>query len=319
VTICPCCGFKSEVVLNSVSSDGCSSCGARSVGEPLPRPERELPSYGRSLLLAVMGTLMVLTFLTQTFVALTQRASRGAKTTLAFFSMIPFDVALWFDAAQTAAWRLKWVMIPATIFVLWSSRKLYRSIVQSPARFCGRSYARNGYLASALVPLVILILIGVSVPKRLALRQDGIDAGANALAYTFNRAIFEYSVKFERVPNELNDLRQLPDADGSIAAALNSFDPAMYPNAYRPSAEIAAKQKPSTLRGAVIRHASLSTSGDETLNEGLSFTNYDLRLPGPDKLMGTEDDLILRDGVITKAADAPRRGGTGTVTKNHQP
>jgi hypothetical protein len=266
-----------------------------------------------------MGTLMVLTFLTQTFVALTQRASRGAKSTLAFFSMIPFDVVSWFDAAETAAWRLKWVMIPATIFVLWSSRKLYRSIVQSPTRFCGRRYARNGYLASALVPLAILILIGVSAPKRLEDRRLGIEAGGNALANTFNRAIFEYSVKFGRVPNDLSDLRQLPDADGSIAAALNTFDPTMYPNAYRPSAEIASKQKPSTLRGAVIRNASINTSADETLNEGLSFTNYDLRLPGSDKLMGTDDDLILRDGVITKAADAPRRGGTGTATKTPQP
>ena len=126
VTICPCCGFKSESALQAVTGDGCSSCGARSVGEALPRPEHELPSYGRSLLLAVMGSLMVLTFLTQTFVALTQRASRGATSTLAFFSMIPFDVMAWLAAAETAAWRLKWVMIPVTIVVLYGSQKLYR-------------------------------------------------------------------------------------------------------------------------------------------------------------------------------------------------
>jgi hypothetical protein len=319
VTICPCCGFKSESVLNTASSAGCSSCGARAVGEALPRPEHELPSYGRSLLLAVTGTLMVLAFLTQIFVALTQRASRGATSTVAFFSMIPFDLVSWLEAAETAAWRLKWVIIPVTILVLFGSRKLYRSISQSPTRFCGRRYARNGYLASLMVPLAILILIGASAPKRLEDRRQGIEAGANALAHTFNRAIFEYSVKFERVPNELNDLRQLPDADGSIAAALNSFDPATYPNAYRPSAELAAKQKPRTLRGAVIRNASINTAADETLNEGLSFTNYDLRLPGPDKLLGNEDDLILRDGVILKAADAQRHSGASTATKNRQP
>ncbi len=70
MTICPCCGFKVEGTL----SQGCASCGACSVGEALPKPEHELPSYGRSLLLAVTGLLMVLVFLTQTIIALVQRA-----------------------------------------------------------------------------------------------------------------------------------------------------------------------------------------------------------------------------------------------------
>ena len=68
MTICPCCGFKFEGNLR----EGCGSCGALSVGEALPRPEHELPSYGRSLLLAVTGSLMVLVFLTQTIIALMQ-------------------------------------------------------------------------------------------------------------------------------------------------------------------------------------------------------------------------------------------------------
>jgi hypothetical protein len=78
------------------------------------------------------------------------------------------------------------------------------------------------------------------------------------------------------------------------------------------------KQKPRTLRGAVIRNASLNTAADDSLSdslgEGLSFTNYELRLPGPDKITGTEDDLVVRDGVITKASETPRRVGSTTVT-----
>lgn len=298
--------------MSTVSGDGCLSCGARAVGEPLPRPEHELPSYGRSLLLAVMGTLMVLAFLTQTFVALTQRASRGATSTLAFFSMIPFDLVAWFAAAEAAAWRLKWVMIPATILVIYASRKLYRSIAESPARFCGRSYARNGYLASVLVPLTILILIGVTVPRRLELRRQGIEAGFMAQGYRIDRALIEYREAFGTLPSELANLRRLPDADGSIAAALQSVDA----GGYKVSAEVAAKQKPRPLRGAVIANASLTSPADETLDEGLSFTNYDLRLPGYDKVLFTDDDLIVRDGVITKATDAPVRGRIPNVTKN---
>jgi hypothetical protein len=62
VTICPCCGFKFEGHL----SNGCKGCGARSVGEPLPRPEFELPAYGRPLLLVITGALMVIGFLVET-------------------------------------------------------------------------------------------------------------------------------------------------------------------------------------------------------------------------------------------------------------
>ena len=311
VTICPCCGSKSE----SDFGHGCKACGARSVGEPLPRPDQLLPAYGRSLLLAVTGSLMVLVFAIQTFLALTQRSSRGASSTLAFFSMIPFDFWSWVSAAETAAWQLKFVMIPVSIFALWGGRKIYRSITAAPANFCGVRYARNGYMASAAVPLLILILIGVTVPERLRQRERGIEAGINAVGYTFDRAIFEYSLKYQRVPNDLNDLRLLPDANGSIAAALRTLDPVTYPNAYRPYAELAAKQKPHTLRGAVIRNASLSSAPDEQLaGEVLSFTGYELRLPGADKLMGTDDDLMVRDGIISKASDSTKRLGSAAAS-----
>jgi hypothetical protein len=301
--------------------DGCQACGARSVGEPLPRPEHELPSYGRSLLLVVMGTLMVLTFLTQTIIALVQRsAARVATSPLALASIVPLDWRPWLAAAETAAWRLKWVMIPATALVIFASRKLYRSMKSAPASFCGQRYARNGYLASAAVALLVLILIGVTVPARLRHRAWGNEAGANIAGLTFARAIFDYSAKFERVPNDLNDLRQLPDPDGSIAEALNGLDSSTYSNAYRPYAEVAATQKPRTLRGDVIRNASINSVPDVPLSERLSFTNYELSLPGADKITGTEDDLIVRDGVVSKASETPRRGvSTTSAAQKRQP
>jgi len=315
VTICPCCGFKSDGVL----SDGCQSCGAQPVGEPLPRPEHELPSYARSLVLAVTGTLMVLVFLTQTIIALAQRSTRGATSNLAAFSMIPFsDLWSWIPAAETAAWRLKWVMIPVTVLVLFGSRKLYRSMLAEPSRFCGQRYARNGYLASATVPLLILILIGVTVPKRLRQRQLGIRAGINANIYRTDRALNEYREKFGTLPSDLKDLSRLPDADGSLAAALKNIDA----SGYTVNSEVAAvpTKKPRPLRGAVILNASVSPAGDEALSGGLSFTNYELPLPGPDNLKGTEDDLIVLDGVTYKASETPRRGVSATsAAQKRQP
>jgi hypothetical protein len=298
VTICPCCGFKFQGAL----SQGCAVCGARPVGEPLPRPENELPSYGRSLLIVVTGLLMVLVFLTQTILALVKRPP------------VSLDLWSWIAAAETAAWRLKWVAIPATIVVLWGSRKIYRSMLRTPSRFCGLGYARCGLMASALVTMLIAVLIGVTVPERLRRRQRGIEAGIQALGYTYDRALFEYREKYGKLPGELKDLRDLPDPDGSIAAALNNFKPEWFATAYKPTADLAATQKPVTLRGTVIRNASLSNAPEETLGEGLSFTNYTLRLPGEDNLMGTEDDWIVRDGLITRVAPPVRRAVNPTAS-----
>ena len=69
----------------------------------------------------------------------------------------------------------------------------------------------------------------------------------------------------------------------------------------------------------MIRNASISTA-DDAPGERLSFTNYELPLPGPDKIMGTEDDLIVRDGVIYNASELPRRGAnTAASTQSRKP
>jgi len=289
MTICPCCGFKFVGSL----ADGCESCGAQSVGEALPRPENELPAFGRSLLLTVAGALMLVAFVTQTIIALVQKA----PASIGFWSVVA--------AAETAAWRLKWVAIPVTILVLWAGRKLYRSIFDEPLRFCGLRYARAGLLTSILVPALVLLLIGVTVPERLRNRQRAIDAGVHAQGYTIDRALLEYRIQFGTLPTDLKDLTRLPDKDGSIAAALAGVDVTGY-KATADLAALPAKKRPP-LRGAVIMNASINSATDDLPSEGVSFTNYELPLAGQDKLFGTEDDFIVRDGVITKASEVVRR------------
>lgn len=289
MTVCPCCGFKFAGSL----AVGCESCGAQSVGEALPRPENELPAFGRSLLLTVAGSLMLIAFVTQTIIALVQKA----PSSIGFWSVVA--------AAETAAWRLKWIAIPLMILVLWAGRKLYRSILDEPSRFCGLRWARTGLLTSIVVPGLVLFLIGVTVPERLRNRQRAIDAGVHAQGYTIDRALLEYRIQFGTLPTDLKDLTRLPDKDGSIAAALAGVDVSGY-KATADLAALPAKKRPA-LRGAVIMKASINSTTDDLPSEGVSFTNYELPLAGQDKLFGTEDDFIVRDGVITKASEVVRR------------
>ena len=307
MTICPCCGSKN----NGDWSNGCA-CGARSVGEPLPRPDHELPSYSRALILTVSGSLMVLVLIVQTINAFLQKLPTS-KTYTEAFSVVRgslLEFWMWAAAAETAAWQLKWVAIPATLFTLFAGRQMYRSVKESPAKFCGLSYARSGFIASAAVPVLIAVLIGATVPERIRQRNDGILAGQRAIGLAVDRVMFQYKQEFGSYPASTDDLKRLPDPDGSIAALLRDIEGAEY----KASAEVAAvpTKQPKRLRGAVIRNASLDT--EESINESLSFTEFELRLPGYDKQLGTEDDIVVEEMVVSNATtDPPRRPGATTA------
>ncbi|HEY6803352.1 MAG TPA: hypothetical protein VI306_07220 [Pyrinomonadaceae bacterium] len=298
MTICPCCGFKFHGSL----ADGCTACGAYSVGQALPRPAHELPSYGRSLALVVSGSVIVLVFVTQTIIAMAQRSS-GAHGRL-------FQFWQWVAAGETAAWRLKWISIPVMFVTLWAGLKIYRSIKAQPQRFCGVNYARRSLLASATVALLIATLIGITVPARMRQRDMAIKAGIMSDYYTVDAALTAYQIKYKTYPADLRELTsRIPDPNGRLAAALNTYDPA----GYHPSADVAAvapTEEARTLRGAVIRKASFSAATDDAAPNGIAFTNYELRLPGEDKILGTDDDWIARDGVIMKLSDVAK-GGVG--------
>jgi hypothetical protein len=133
-----------------------------------------------------------------------------AQTVLAVFqkSLDPFGAWSWITAAQTAAWRLKWVSIPLLIVTVWLGRKLYRSIKLNPEKFCGLKHARRGVFATSFVLFLIAVLIGVTVPERLRQRQMAKDATVKAHYYRFEAATFEYQVRYQTYPADIADLRK---------------------------------------------------------------------------------------------------------------
>jgi hypothetical protein len=220
-------------------------------------------------------------------------AQGSGRISLRFWSIV--------SAGEVAAWRLKWLALPVAIFALWGGSRLVRSIKNSSSRFGGLRLARAGFVVSAAVTVLIATLIGITIPERLRQRQLSIDAEFYAQGYTIQRALLEYRDVHGTLPSALTDLRELPDPDGAIAAALNHADP----TGYKATALLASatKTKPRSIR--VDRNSPTTPSPDALLGNGLSFTNYDLRLPGQDKILGTDDDLIMRDGIIMKVSELP--------------
>ena len=278
--ICPACGSNVEGQLCL----GCPACGARAVGPPLAKPEHHLLSYGPAIATIVGGGLMLVGFLTSTIVAWI--TTRGTV------------VALWaiIGAGEVAAWQLKWVSIPIAAAGVWGGSRLLRNVRTEPGKFGGLRLARAGYSMAVATVLLIATLISITVPERLRRRQWALEAAINARGYTLARAIMEYRDLHGTVPAQQDDLIQqlstLPDPDGSIAEALRFVDP----NGYQPTSVVAAvAPKTKTLRGTAIRNASLTTTPEPP---AVSFTTYELRLPGEDKKLNNEDDLIIHDGLV---------------------
>ena len=291
--ICPACGSSVEGDLRQ----GCSSCGARAVGPPLARPEHELPSYGRASIAFASGVMMSVGFLFSTTAALVENNGLSLRFwTLRFWTVVA--------AGETAAWRLKWMALPVAIAVLWSGARIIRSIKTDPNKFIGLRAARIGFTNAAVVTTLFATLIGITVPARLRQRRYGIEAKLYARGRTLSRALLEYRELHGTVPPQeelVKELRTLPDPDGSIAEALRDLDP----SGYQPGAVLASatKAKPTALRGGAIRNASVNTTAGSAGDHGIAFTNYDWRLPGEDKILNTDDDLIIRDGLVMTVAD----------------
>lgn len=287
MTTCPCCGEKFEGEL----SDGCASCGARAVGPPLARPERELPGYGHALAVCSAGVVLLVAFAFAVVAALLQRETfaLGADNLL--------------RAAEAAAWRLKWTALPLALLLSFACAKLYARMRREPARFVGHGHARAGLAITFAVALALAAFIGVTVPERLRARELALRAAENALLYETDIALDRYKSKFGTYPATISDLRRLEDPDGSVSRLLAIIAA----GEYKPETDIAslttgrAKAR-SKRRGTVIR--ARASNSDDMPVDSIVLTNYEVTLPGRDSRLGTDDDLHIRDGRILDASRA---------------
>lgn len=293
MTICPCCGAKFEGDL----AEGCASCGARPVGPPLARPARELPGYGRAF--ASAGAGLVLAF--ASFAAFV-----GALLRREDFSLAPSSLL---RAAETAAWELKWTALPLALVCACACARACRRIRLEPSRFTGLRLARAGAATTAAVGLLLAALVAVTVPERLRRREVARRAAENALLYASDQALARYRARFGSYPAHASDLKRLDDPTCELAAVVAQLEA----GEYKPETDLASlstgRGKSRGRRTTALVRARGARNADDSMDAGLALTNYELTLPGRDRLLGTEDDLRLRDGRIVAAVPT---GGRST-------
>lgn len=307
-TVCPCCGARGArdvgardiAARDAGASDGeapCASCGALRVGPPLPRPARELPAYGAALFSAACGALLVIVFLVAFALALFDREA---------FSLTP---AALLASAEGAAWRLKWTLLPLSLVASVAAARALALMRREPRRFVGRAAARAGLVASVAVAVALTTLVLVTVPERLRRRELARRAADNALLYAADHALHEYRTTFGSYPATPSDLRRLPRTDCSVENVIARLEA----GSYEPRVEVAALGASRGRKGRGARSRRVRTTDDVT-GAGLVLTNYELVLPGRDRLLGTPDDLRMRDGLILDSAP-PRVETTPTPPK----
>jgi hypothetical protein len=257
------------------------------VGPPLATPERLLPSYGHALAVCAAGLVLL-------------AAAAGATVgSLLQFEEFALDAKTLLRAAETAAWRLKWTALPAGFVLTGLCAWLYARMRREPARFVGHRHARAGLLTTAVVALALAALIGVTVPERLHMRELGRRAAENAVLYETDLALARYRKRFGTYPAALTDLRRLEDPDGSVARLLA----VIAPGEYKPETDLASLSTGRTGKARGRRRLNTLPAGAaDTTDAGIALTNYGLTLPGRDGLLGTDDDLHLRDGRIREEA-----------------
>jgi hypothetical protein len=290
LTICPCCGAEAGGELTG----GCAACGARAVGPPLPRPELELPGYGHALTVSAAGFLLALATASAFVSALWWREG---------FDPSPASLL---RAAEAAAWGLKWSALPASFVLAFVCAGLRARMRRAPARFAGHRLTRAGLAAAVAVALALSSLVGVTIPERLRMRELARRAAGNALLYSTDLALARYRRRFGTYPSTLEDLRRLEDPDGSIARLLA----AVGAGEYKPETDLASLSSVSARQGARRRRG--RAAADDMPGDVLVLTNYELALPGGDGVLGTADDLRLRDGLILDEPPAATTKGMTT-------
>lgn len=288
---------------------GCTACKAKAVGPPLVRPKLILPTY-MPLLLSGLLLFMTIALLVVSIVF----KLIGLGTLPEVLSSL--SVNLLRLAFLSVLWQSKWVLLPLSVVAIWTGWRVGSRVVYFQKLYCRPRLTLFAGSVLATLGIFIIGIIGAMVPDHLRLMQDSRNAGRAALLYTGNRLLLEYRDRYGTYPGTLGDLIRLPAADGAVARVLAEFDP----NGYKPTSFQARlpKDKGTPLRGVSLRRISAIAPSEGTLEEGFSFTNYELVWPGEDRVLGTADDRVIKDGQIVEITPTTNADNQQNTTQKNR-
>jgi hypothetical protein len=173
----------------------------------------------------------------------------------------------------------KWLAL-AAVLVLWSSRRAARLARHEPAGYGGYRTSTATFGATLLASLISGGYALGYIPEYLQLREDRQLAATRANIIHLQGLLEEFKRKNGAYPSDLQTLRRISNQALPTDYWEKNFSYESYTDAI--------------------------VSGRATVT-GINFNNFELRSAGPDEKMGTDDDIIMRDGLFITASEARKQ------------
>ncbi len=167
----------------------------------------------------------------------------------------------------------------AGVLVIWSSRRAMRLARSEPAAYGGLRVATATLVVSVAACAVAASFAVAHIPRFLENRQIKQTAATQASIYHVVNILEAYKHKYGSYPP--NDL--------AIRKVINESLPADY------------------WMHTIEYHSYTEAIADRSPTASLPIANFELRSAGPDEKMGTDDDIIMRDGVFLPSDEVVKR------------
>lgn len=172
-------------------------------------------------------------------------------------------------------WKSLLIFTLLAIYLAFTSRK---RILSDPRHFGAYRTATVALVLSTTILLGVSTYVGLGIPKYLETQKEKQRAATRAKMYHLASALLEYKIQHGAYPASLNELKSISKENLEL---VDFWENRLK---YQATAELAAD----------------SQSG---INQTLpTFNQYQLVSPGADGKLGTNDDLVMRDGTILKSA-----------------
>jgi hypothetical protein len=176
----------------------------------------------------------------------------------------------------------------AAVLVVWSARRAMRLARRDPQGY-------GGYRTAAATLVVTLVAGGVSlgfafayIPRYLRNREARGTAYTQSVIFGTSKLLDDYKQKYGSYPPDELAVKkfiaeQLPRDYWNKTISYQAYTEAI--------AEVAKDPR----------------GGGGTGIKNIAINNFELRSAGPDEMMGTEDDIIMRDGIFYTSSEVRKQ------------
>ncbi len=184
---------------------------------------------------------------------------------------------VWTEAIGSMLVDLARVFVPVILVAAYLAYRGGREARRAPDQYGGERVARAGLVAAMLLLAVHVGVFVAHVPRMIENKRLRQEAATRANLYRLAWALEAYRQQYGTYPRRLIDLQEL---DPNLKPVVDAW-------------------------GREFIYSAIS--GDVAAAAPMPFQRYQLVSKGPDGVLGTADDIVLRDDVLLRGRESRAR------------